>query len=422
MRTKSYSEVESVISNINYSGAIEYYKALRNQLFNYLEQIAGKETATLFMDTLSEILAETLDQRINGKNFANDIIFKRLPEYLEQIIYKSLENSSNNEVIQQAKTDYLAIKNSNDNKGKAEANKILQSVVNELGQTNKLITFIKRQNTLAKNAVDFGDIRNQLPAFQRSVIKEFFETGMKGGGGKGGNLATVVGYYQESLIADAIYKYLIQLGVTSKDFTAKQVGAVKLDGKDTSYDVLFGAIFGKKASQLQADLQKMNGIIDINQSLNTFGIQSKRAKLPTRFVYKKDVGKQTNARFLKKFSGTSTAFKIGNRANLHDAYISSYGETKNYQWTTALEFLSRTENVKESLGPGNVMWVAGNEAMWTDTFISTFVNNRMRLNFEFLMKDNQRENHKTSYKAYRGTNLIVLAYHNANLRYALINS
>lgn len=418
-KKKTWEQVESDFNAISYEGAIAYYKGLANQVYSYIEKISNSQTASIFMETLSEVIENELSKGTNkGKILLNDIIYKKLPEKMADVVYKNLLEEDTNGVIEELKQEYLNIKDKDSEEGKKEARKILDAVVKELNITDNLITFLKRQNKLTRNVINFNDIKSQLPAFQRSMIKEFFETGQKGSGRKGGNLATIAGYYAESIIADAIYNYLASLKIKPSEASVKQVGNIKINGKDTPVDILFGQIFGCTEKQLQNKIKEFNGVIDIDNSLTSFGIQAKRTALHSDFFYKKDIkkGMNENARIKSIYSTSSTVFKIGERGGLYEAYRSQLGKEKSYYWIEAAQWMSKTENVKEALGAGNVMWVTHDQAMWTYDFINAFVRNRTRLNFDFKLET--RGNKAPAYKA---TSLIVLAFHNNNLRSSLIN-
>ena len=422
-REKTFEEVENIIQSVQYKEAKEYYRKLREQLYNFLSKISNENTASLFIDSLiGSIQERLLEKTPTGHLASNDLIFKRLPDQLVETVTKAIVDGDTN-VINNYKEQYLNIKTEDYKQAEKEINKILQDVVETLNLSDNLLNFIRVQGKLNKNAIDLSDIKAQLPAFQKSIIKQYFEQGeIKSGDGKrGGNLATVSGYYQEAIIADAIYNLLTKLDLNiKKGIGVKQIGAIKLKGKDTPYDI---AIFNSLTNDLEEipkNLQQLNSSIEISKSLDAFGIQSKRSSLPTRFTYKRDEEKKALAerRLLKKYQGTSTAFTIGERAQLKEKYRNRY-RFGDYHWTSALEFLGSAENAKEALGPGNVMWVVGNTPYWTDSFIETFTNNRMRLNFEFLLDSNRNESIRG--KAMKAQNKVVLAYHNHNLRSAMIN-
>ena len=406
-RSSELPPVDVVVDNVgqNYGPAIEYYKRLRE---NILQQFFGTSDEIILNQASEQIVNSIIESLSDDQlDLYRDLVFKNFPDKAVNIIVAALEQKPVQPFIDQAKKEYESIADKESEEGKKQVTKLLNQVVNELNKTKNLMDAFSR---LAKkhlgndnfNAVDFTDIKSQLPALQRSIIKQYFE----GKTLKGSSNAILIGaYYREAIVAKALADYFASRKLSN--VTAKQVGSIKVDGKDTATDVLFGEIIGKNLSGL---LEQMSGQLDLSTPLEAIGIQVKSSSLPERIGYSdKYHGKRDSSGLLKKYRNSSTAFKIGQREGLYQGFNE---RDSTYWWRKGLIYNSKYENILASLGPGNVMWVTGSEAMWTDQFIQNFLKARFRLNFDYTLNKNN--------DAYKASSQIILAYHNSNLKSANI--
>jgi len=400
---------EQVVNAVegNYSAAIRYYNNLKNNII----QLFSLNSNEYISKEVQEEIIKVITDELGNSTIVQDVIFKDFPDEAVDIIIAALEGKSIEPFINERMKKYNSIANRDTKEGKEQVKILVNEIAQEINKTEALFnsfeTIARKKIGEGFEAVDLTDIKSQMPSIQRQIIRQF----LKHGGSKGFKNSTAAGsviiggYFREAIVASALARYFASKNFV--DITAKQVGSVKINSKDTPVDVLFGKILGE---DLEKILSKMNDQLDLSNSLNAVGIQVKSASLPERVTYKDTYrGKRDESGLLKKFRDQSTVLKIGERASI----LQSFGgedSSDTYWWRKGLIHNSQSENVIESLGAGNVMWVTGKQAMWTDDFIKNFLKNRFRLNFEYVLnKDGD---------AYKATSQIILAYHNSNLRSA----
>ena len=408
----SVQSVEQVIEGVkgNYKPAIDYYNRLKELIMNSIFSQSRENILEAVQEDIINVITEELSTSTIG-----DVIFKDFPEKAVNIIVKALNQEDVSSLVKDYVQEYNSISNKDSKEGKEQITKIVNELANEVNKVDRLFSAFK---TLAKRtvgqegvgAIDLSDIRSQMPSIQRQIIKQY----LKQGGGKGikksaASSVIVGGYFRESIVASALAKYFSSKNLNN--ISAKQVGSIKISGKDTPVDVLFGEIIGK---DLEKILSQMNGELDLTTPLEAVGIQVKSASLPNRITYSENYkGKKDDSNLLKKYRDKqSTALKIGQRTSILQSFVDS-GSSDAYWWRKGLIHNSLSGNVIEALGPGNAIWVTGNQAAWTSDFINNFLNARLRLNFEYALNEEG--------DAYKATSQIILAYHNANLRYANIS-
>ena len=92
-------------------------------------------------------------------------------------------------------------------------------------------------------------------------------------------------------------------------------------------------------------------------------------------------GAQIKARDLEKVS--TDFMKISHQAGLRDEFNAQMQASgfNNYSWSCGVAFLGQMQNIIQSLGANNVLFISGPKKYFMDDFIRKFRNENMYLSF-----------------------------------------
>lgn len=160
---------------------------------------------------------------------------------------------------------------------------------------------------------------------------------------------SLAGFYKEAMEYEVLHKAL------SNTINVFHAGSknTELDILITNLDNLDDALL--KNTTLNKTLYNLDNALDeslksLYQSIDWFGEQVKSWRL----------------------SSHQDVYKIGNRAELYQQFLTEEKSTVSYNTLSSAKFLARFKNILLSLGPANVLFSSGSLRQWTCDFIADF--------------------------------------------------
>lgn len=347
--------VERIQNNdsFGYPSAIEHYQNLKNRMF---AQIRMNKNFENYSDGL---IGEKVQRQL-------DNVSEQLKENLFELSANSLE------AIQKYVTDQIENKN-----GGAVIVQLQQDI-------NKLQEQIDNEKQTNSNEID--QLRNQIKALlsSRSQVETILSNALKNYSPSNGNLNTVINFL-ETFMLNTVKWYVETQG---KMF-------INMNAKTTLMGYYKEVMEKKLVSQALQNMNVANATVNLISSANTINdleIAFSNPSLDTTVSIDQDISilpplkesffAQIKARDLDK---VKTGFmKISNQAGLLESFNAQMQASgfNNKSWACGVAFLGQAQNILQSLGRDNVLFVSGGGHYFMDEFIQKFRKQNMYLAFE----------------------------------------
>lgn len=346
-------------NNLEYPQAIDYYNNLKERLF---QQIMIKNNLSdISTSQIGKILTEELE---NSVNILQKNIFNLSQESL-QTIQKWVVDKFNSDEGQELSLLTSQIK---DLKNDIEKNKTqktkeieaLQLQIKQMFNSEKELLILANQalNTYAStNIADYNSVLSFLSTFLVNMVQWIAEQGAQKVFINANAKTTLMGYYKE-----IIEKKLLQEIFTSTKLDFPKVELV--GGKNTINDLLL-------------PFDGLNRTFSTSEMINLLNEKDETILI--------SMGAQVKARNIKNIG--SNFMKISHQAYLRDLFNvqmknNNQNGFNNYSWACGAVFLGQMNNIIQSFGNNNVIFISGSSRMFMDDFIKTFRKENMYLTFE----------------------------------------
>lgn len=375
-----------------YEKAYQHYERQKHKFLKKM-YLLGNETEQNILKNfilhanteIQSISPEELFDTKAMKNFKKDI-----EKYSEQLL-KSSNNKSLIDLLEEkyksgrTKEDHSRYLKNFDMRIKNDLNALLLtsgSVEQELKQI-----YIK---AFGENSLTTGSEQGLYAFFRRELITQFIKSTRQKqiNNSLNGYTKLFRGYYREKLAEQSIQRVLGEL-------QAKQVGDIKVEGQQSSIDILIGQSVGKMKDEqllkILTLLEKLNGIgtaemelLKFTNSSGFFGVQSKSWVMP------EDIKMSQQKR-------PNTFYDLGNHDNLLKSFpvLNSKEFNINRGWHNNIYLLSK--NITKVLGYANVLYATGAPKFyWTSDLIVAFRSAAYYLSFYYKHHNQEYEYPATS--------------------------
>lgn len=329
---------------INYSEAVDHYRALKNRMLEEYGKAVGVMSDEFLQSVEEDIVNDVNAQPITEQEKWAEELFDWVGAEVAKKLDSALISEQRSNVKQSFQEESKA--------SKKQAEETLAEFVEEVLSEDKIVEYIK--NSLASRGVDSGfqieDILNQIKGYQKKLILTRKDASAQA------YINATKGYLREAIV----YKAFAQLGnyLDGIKPVVLHTGSIKDDkGRDTIYDAYVN-FFG--------DIEQgFNSIIsesfDAEDAVG-YGIQSKSWIAPW--------DQNNNFNYLTAKYG----FSLGSKSGLLKRFLSEEGFESDvyslYAWVRSALFLER--NAIEAIGKHQVAWITGGSFMWTYEMIQNF--------------------------------------------------
>ena len=340
--------------NFGYQGAIDYYSKMKKQMFSQIKM------NKLFDQNTNAEIGELLTNELNL--MINELSTKELQELtntslttIQNWVEEIFEGKSGQHIIDlQQQINQLQQSIDGEKKKNTQQIKKLQQEIKQIIQAEEKIQALAA-NALLKYSPPDGStdsVIRFLNSFLLNMIKWRVNTEGKIFINKNAR-TTLMGYYKE----------IIERKLFSDLFARNNIGIQgDLIAKENSISdllLVFDSMSGLYGTSQNISIADEN----IEQQLVNFGAQIKSRNL-----------EKVNTDFMK----------ISHQASLRDSFnaqLSANGFNTN-SWSCGVAFLGQTQNIIQSLGATNVLFITGPNRLFMDDFITNFRKQNMYLAFE----------------------------------------
>ena len=349
--------------NFGYNEAIDYYSKVKQRMFEQLrlnqdlQNYSDAKIGDLLNDEFNSMYEELTTSQLMELSTGS---LQAIQNFVESTFYGSsgaqlydLQNQ-----ITKLQNDTEGVKKENTAKIKE-----LQSQIKTLLNAEDQISMLVQQALGKYNPPDgsLASVTNFLSAFMLNTVRWRVETQGKLFINKNAR-TTLMGYYKE-IIERKILAYLFN------KIGANNVSVEMVAGANTINDLLL--VFDNMSGTYTGS--EMISIID----------EAEEQKLIS-------MGAQIKARDLEKV-GTDF-MKISHQAGLRDEFNAQMQAAgfNTYSWSCGVAFLGQTQNIIQSLGANNILFLSGPKKYFMDDFIRRFRQENMYLSFQM------NENHEAT--------------------------
>ena len=340
--------------DFGYPAAIYYYNRMKQRM---ISQIKMNQDLKDYSDAqIGELLQKEFD--IMYKELATKSLMDLSTESL-QIIQNYVEAQfygQNGAQLIDIQSQITKLENDADGVRKENTARIrqLQQQMKLLLNSESQITTLASEALAKYNPPDgsLSTVTNFLQSFMLNTVKWRVETQGKLFINKNAR-TTLMGYYKE----------IIERKALADLFARAKVGNISVDviaGANTINDLLM--VFENMSGTYHGE--EMISLID----------EADESKLLS-------FGAQIKARDLEKVS--TDFMKISHQAGLRDEFNAQMQASgfNNYSWSCGVAFLGQMQNIIQSLGANNVLFISGPKKYFMDDFIRKFRNENMYLSF-----------------------------------------
>ena len=348
--------------NFGYGAAIEHYSNLKRRMFDQLSVDKSLMNDSFYIDIEKQLKQELNELSQGVSNNLSSLSYDSLNK-IQQMVINVFENNSDGGLLNELTQQLVQLENNKEltqSTRKQEIEKIRQQILNYFGKEN--IQKIA-QDALASytgGSGDLGVIYSFLNSFLINTIRWYTNSQSKNLFINKNALTTLMGYYKEIIEVKLLQQLFSQMQAKG---ISKSVNIDLVAGKNTINDIIFSFLSPFESNSVNTAV-----------SLSSIGEE-----------YENYIGAQIKSRDIEKVK--TDFMKISHQAGLRDKFnqgmISPAGRFSQYSWSCGVAFLGQTENILQSLGINNVMFISGATRDFTDNFIRNFRSKNMYLAFEF---------------------------------------
>lgn len=348
--------------NFGYDAAIEHYANLKRKMF---DQIAVNQSLINgnYYEEVEKLLQQELSELYDGTSQSLSSLSYKSLSTIQQMV-KDVFDGTDSGILTSFASELNNLeknKNMKQHERRQEIERIRQNILNYFGKENIQKIAQEALNNYSGNSGDFGVIYSFLYSFLINTIKWYTSSNTQQLFINKNALTTLMGYYKEIIEVKLLQELFAKM--KSQSVTKQQINVDLIAGKNTINDIIFSFLTPFKAQQ-----------VTVAENISAVGE-----------AYEQQLGAQIKTRDIQnvktEFMKISHQSELSKQFNLN--MISSAGRFSKYSWSCGVAFLGQTENILQSLGINNVMFISGATRDFTDNFIRNFRSKNMYLAFEF---------------------------------------
>lgn len=348
--------------NFGYDAAIEHYANLKRKMF---DQIAVNQSLINgnYYEEVEKLLQQELSELYDGTSQRLSSLSYKSLSTIQQMV-KDVFDGTDSGILTSFANELNNLENNKNMKQherRQEIERIRQNILNYFGKENIQKIAQEALNNYSGNSGDFGVIYSFLYSFLINTIKWYTSSNTQQLFINKNALTTLMGYYKEIIEVKLLQELFAKM--KSQSVTKQQINVDLIAGKNTINDIIFSFLAPFKAQQ-----------VAVAENISAVGE-----------AYEQQLGAQIKTRDIQnvktEFMKISHQSELSKQFNLN--MISSAGRFSKYSWSCGVAFLGQTENILQSLGINNVMFISGATRDFTDNFIRNFRSKNMYLAFEF---------------------------------------
>lgn len=348
--------------NFGYDAAIEHYANLKRKMF---DQIAVNQSLINgnYYEEVEKLLQQELSELYDGTSQRLSSLSYKSLSTIQQMV-KDVFDGTDSGILTSFANELNNLENNKNMKQherRQEIERIRQNILNYFGKENIQKIAQEALNNYSGNSGDFGVIYSFLYSFLINTIKWYTSSNTQQLFINKNALTTLMGYYKEIIEVKLLQELFAKM--KSQSVTKQQINVDLIAGKNTINDIIFSFLTPFKAQQ-----------VAVAENISAVGE-----------AYEQQLGAQIKTRDIQnvktEFMKISHQSELSKQFNLN--MISSAGRFSKYSWSCGVAFLGQTENILQSLGINNVMFISGATRDFTDNFIRNFRSKNMYLAFEF---------------------------------------
>lgn len=349
--------------NFGYNEAIDYYSKVKQRMFEWLrlnqdlQNYGDAKIGDLLNDEFNSMYEELTTSQLMELSTGS---LQAIQNFVESTFY-----GSSGAQLYDLQSQITKLQNDTEGVKKENTAKIkeLQSQIKILLNAEDQISTLVQQALGKYNPPDgsLASVTNFLSAFMLNTVRWRVETQGKLFINKNAR-TTLMGYYKEIIERKILADLFNRIG-------ANNVSVEMVAGANTINDLLL--VFDNMSGTYTGS--EMISIID----------EAEEQKLIS-------MGAQIKARDLEKV-GTDF-MKISHQASLRDEFNAQMQAAgfNTYSWSCGVAFLGQTQNIIQSLGANNILFLSGPKKYFMDDFIRRFRQENMYLSFQM------NENHEAT--------------------------
>ena len=336
-------------NNFQYPDAISHYLKMKERMFKQirmnqeLKNMADAEIANIFKQDF-----ETLYSQLNNSTLW-ELSYNSLTD-IQRWVSDRFEGESGSALQNlQERINKLEMQVQEKRSGKSE-----ELAAAKLEMRSLLNTEMAAETCAARalSSAPGGDVSTVMAFLESFVLNSArWWVEVKGKTFINSNATTtLMGYYKELFEAKALKQLLEKFHITNAT-------SLQVSGANTINDLLLS-------------FNNLNGSVEISDSVGTVLPQDE------------NFGIQIKARDINKIG---TGFmKISRQAGLRDGFNAQINQSgfNNRSWCCGVSFLGQSNNIIQSLGANNVMFISGPTRYFMDDFIQHFRKEQMYLAFQ----------------------------------------
>lgn len=348
--------------NFGYDAAIEHYANLKRKMF---DQIAVNQSLINgnYYEEVEKLLQQELSELYDGTSRRLSSLSYKSLSTIQQMV-KDVFDGTDSGILTSFANELNNLENNKNIKQherRQEIERIRQNILNYFGKENIQKIAQEALNNYSGNSGDFGVIYSFLYSFLINTIKWYTSSNTQQLFINKNALTTLMGYYKEIIEVKLLQELFAKM--KSQSVTKQQINVDLVAGKNTINDIIFSFLTPFEAQQ-----------VAVAENISAVGE-----------AYEQQLGAQIKTRDIQnvktEFMKISHQSELSKQFNLN--MISSAGRFSKYSWSCGVAFLGQTENILQSLGINNVMFISGATRDFTDNFIRNFRSKNMYLAFEF---------------------------------------
>lgn len=348
--------------NFGYDEAIAHYTSLKQRMFDQIAVNEGLINGNFYQEIEKRLQQELLELHDGTASSLSTLSYKSLST-IQQMV-KDVFDGTDSGILTSLANDLNNLemnKNMKQSERRQEIEYIRWNILSYFGKENIQKIAQDALSSYNGNSGDFGVVYSFLYSFLINTIKWYTNSNAQSLFINKNALTTLMGYYKEIIEVKLLQDLFTRM--QSQGVTKQQVNIDLVAGKNTINDIIFSFLTPFEAQQVTA-----------TETISSVGE-----------AYENQFGAQIKTRDIQN---VKTEFmKISHQGGLRDQFnqgmISASGRFSKYSWSCGVAFLGQTENILQSLGINNVMFISGATRDFTDNFIRNFRSKNMYLAFEF---------------------------------------
>ena len=339
--------------NFEYEKAISHYTNLKKRMLDQINVNNSLANDNFYFE-LEKQMKQELEDLVKGVDSNLSSLSYESLNKIQQMVVNVFETQSDNGLLDSLIQELNQLENNKEltqSSRKQEIEKIRQQIINYFGKENIQKIAQDALKSYTGDSGDFGVIYS-IKWYTNSQTKQLFINKNA--------LTTLMGYYKEIIEIKLLQQLFSKMKAKN---ISKDVQVNLVAGKNTINDIIFSFF-----------TQFENQDIKITENLSMVDKE-----------YENYLGAQIKSKDIEKVK--TDFMKISHQAGLRDKFnqgmVSPSGRFSKYSWSCGVAFLGQAENILQSLGVNNVMFISGATRDFTDNFIKNFRSKNMYLAFEF---------------------------------------